>query len=195
LSAPVSAIGNGLVFVAVLKTRALHTSANILIGSLVLADFLVGALVQPLVVGVMTSENYHDDCLFVDSSTYLAFSIGSISASTMAAVSCERYIALFFPMRYTEILTNKRAYITASSIWVGWFVVNAFSFAENTTLPMMKTVIGNIFYSFGLLAIFFSYVKIFFLVRYHRRQIQVQLSASSSSSTTNQLKGPLSKPN
>jgi hypothetical protein len=180
LSSPVSAIGNGLVLMALVRTPSLHTSANVLIGSLALTDFLIGAVVQPMLTALVVNINLYLSCLYVDSSALIAFGYSSSSVTFMAAVSCERYIALFFPMRYPTLVNNTRAFIVAAIIWILWIAI----MCVLSQRVLFGQVIGGIVWFASCFAISFSYFKILLLVRHHRRQIQSQQAAVSTNTNT-----------
>jgi hypothetical protein len=108
---------------AIVRTPSLHTPANILIGSLALADFLIGAVVQHMLTALVVTRHLYLSCLCVDSFTFIGAVCVSVSVTSMAAVSCERYVALFFPMRYPTLFNNTRAFILVVGVWILWIVI------------------------------------------------------------------------
>ena len=66
VSLPVCVIGNALVLLAIVRTPSLYTPANILIASLALADFLVGAVVQPFITFIIIDKDALFHCKYVD---------------------------------------------------------------------------------------------------------------------------------
>jgi hypothetical protein len=180
LSSPVSAIGNGLVFMVTFRTPSLQTPANILIGSLALADFLIGAVVQPMLTALVVNINLYLSCLYVDSYTFVAVGCSAASVTFMAAVSCERYVALFFPMRYPTLVNNTRAFIVAAIIWIIWIAITCGLLQSG----LFGQVIAGAVWFASCFAIGLSYFKILLLVRHHRRQIQSQEAAVSTNADT-----------
>jgi hypothetical protein len=179
LSSPVSAIGNGLVLMAIITTPCLHTPANILIGSLALADFLIGAVVQPMSVAFVMNKSLFLNYSYQDSVAFLGIVCTSISVTLMGAVSCERYMALFLHLRYNTLVTNTRASIVALVIWLFWLTI-AFSYvlgARDQYLVIADQIAFVLGWIVSSVAIGTSYIKIFFLVRHHRRQILSQQAA------------------
>lgn len=187
LSSPVSAIGNGLVLLTILTTVSLQNPSNVLIASLALSDFLIGLIMQPLFTAVVLHKSLFLSCTYQDSITFIGFLCSSISATLMAAVSCERYMALFLHLRYNTLVTIKRVILVVLGIWIYWIVDSSAFFPGGVAF-----ILGQIFCTLAWLlssfAISFSYFKIFGLVRHHRRQIHSQQTtdpkASVSSSQT-----------
>lgn len=183
LTSPVSAIGNGLVLLTIMTTASLQNPSNILIASLALSDFLIGLIVQPLFSVVTMHKSLFISCNYQDSITFIGFLCTSISATLMAAVSCERYMALFLHLRYNTLVTNKRVIIAVLIIWIYWIADTSAFF-----LGGVAFILGQIFCTIAWLlssfAISLSYFKIFGLVRHHRRQIHSQQTADSRASSS-----------
>jgi hypothetical protein len=180
LTSPVSAIGNGLVLMAIVKNPSLRTPDNILIGSLALADFLIGAVIQPMLTALVVNRNLYLSCLYVDSYTLITFGCGAVSVTFMAAVSYERYVALFFPMRYPTLVNNTRAFIVAAGVLILWIAIMC---VLSKSVLFGQVIAGTVWFA-SCFAIAFSYFKILLLVRHHRRQSQSQQAAVSPNTDT-----------
>lgn len=185
---PVSSIGNLLVVIVMIKTPSLHTIANIFIGALAFSDFFVGALMQPFTIAYLSSRSVFLDCNFQDSTTFIGFFLTSTSATLMAAVSCERYVCLFQHLRYSTIITHKRAILAVCLIWFYWIVDTA-AFFLGGGFFIAAQVLCTLAWTSSSVIIAFCYLKILLLVRRHQRQIQSQLAVSSTTTeTTSQAK-------
>jgi hypothetical protein len=169
----VCVVGNGLFLTVLLKTSSLHTPANVLIGSLAVADFFIGAVVQPQMCAFVHQKNLYQNCDFVDAFTFLSHMLACISGTTMAAISCERYIALFYHLRYTELVTKKRVTIVIIGIWVFWFIIDALTFLGSLLqfVHDLRAAVAILAWLLCCGAIIASYFKIFLLARRHQRQI------------------------
>ncbi|XP_031561149.1 trace amine-associated receptor 9-like [Actinia tenebrosa] len=182
VSSPISAVGNCLVMVAIMRTPYLHTPDNILVGALAVADCLIGAVVQPMLMAVMIKPDvFLRICPFVTAYTLVGF-VCSNSVSLMAAVSGERCMALFQPLRYSSIVTNNKAFITALLIWFVWVVAGCCSCFGGVLFTIGQTFAGIVWFA-SCIIIGASYIKICLLVRHHRRQIHAQHAAISSANT------------
>lgn len=184
VSLPVCVIGNLLVLLAILTTPSLQKPANIIIGSLALVDFLVGVVLQPFFAFLILNTEAIFHCRYVDACIACSYAMASCSVTSMALVSLERYVALFYPLRYTALVTNERSYLAWFLAWIIPISNTALSVYSFT----IGLVIGPLVYSLSLTAIAIVYLKIHLLVRRHRRQIQSQQMATASAERASQTK-------
>ena len=95
-----------------------------------------------------------------------------VSLLTMAVISADRLIALLSGLRYKEIVTLKRIYITIASFWVLCLVASLCTiFDQRITLLSILISIP-----LSLLISLASYTKIFRTLRHHQAQVQQQPS-------------------
>ena len=114
---------NAIAVFVILRTPQLHQPRNILLCSLAACDFFVGLTSQPsfvvaeisLILGKM--ELY---CLTVFIHFYTSWLFNGISFLTLSAISIERYLALRFHLRYTELITTTLVVITVVMYWLIW---------------------------------------------------------------------------
>uniref|UniRef100_A0A8C4QIW9 Adenosine receptor B1a n=1 Tax=Eptatretus burgeri TaxID=7764 RepID=A0A8C4QIW9_EPTBU len=115
--AVLAAGGNGLVCVAVLRTRQLRTVTNFFLVSLAVADVFVGLVAIPC--AIMTDQGIPRNkfllCLVMLSSI-ITFTQSSIFS--LLAVAIERYVAIFNPFRYQAIMTPHNAIIIIVITWL-----------------------------------------------------------------------------
>lgn len=183
VSSPVSVVGNILVFLAIMRTSYLHTPDNILVGALAVNDCLVGAVVQPMSMALMIkTSDFLGSCPFVTAYTLVGF-VCSNSVSLMAAISWERCMALFRPLRYSSLVTNNRAFIVALLIWFAWIVAACCSCFGGVIFTTGQILAGIVWFA-SCIIIGASYIKICLLVRHHRRQIHAQHEATSNTNTS-----------
>ena len=169
-------IGNGLVLGTIWKTQALHTSSNILLFGLALSDFGVGLIVQPMFVFCLIAEiatkRYIASIWMVYRVTQAVFV--SATVLTLTAVSVDRFLALYFHLRYTVVVTVKRTIVALFVIWTA-------SFMYALTLIVDKHIDQDVGLHRRLcIIIVFSslvvnsvvYCMILRIARYHQNQIQ-----------------------
>ena len=84
----------------------------------------------------------------------------------MTAMSVDRLRALFLGLRYRQVVTLKRKYLTVTIFWV--FVVTSMYFLDYQIMSRY----GKIRISLCLLTSLFSYGRIFFLLRYNLTRVQ-----------------------
>ncbi|XP_060601078.1 adenosine receptor A1-like [Ruditapes philippinarum] len=194
--------GNGLVLLAILKHRRLQTVTNCFIGSLALADFLVGVVVAPLAaLSYLGLPHNFSGCVFTNS-IIVAFT--QVSIFNLLAVAFERYFAIKHPFAYTKHLDIKLSLLVNAGVWFlgmvigliplfGWNLEDKRN--ENwtcnfeTVIDMEYTVY---FHFFGcivipLIIIIAIYCYIFIIVRQHMSRITALTIPSPQYSTSSSL--------
>ncbi|XP_017341834.3 trace amine-associated receptor 13c-like [Ictalurus punctatus] len=116
--------GNLLVIISVLHFKQLHTPTNMLVFSLAVSDFLVGALAMlPMLIWKIEScwifaRGY---CIsFLMASYFLT----SLSIYNVGLIAVDRYLALSNPFLYTNTISNRTMCIVVSSNWCVCLVYN-----------------------------------------------------------------------
>ncbi|XP_063427748.1 adenosine receptor A1-like [Mytilus trossulus] len=174
----ISVVGNTMVLLAIYKNMKLRTVTNTFIGSLALADLLVGILVSPLAalsyLGLPADYMW---CVFTNS-VIVVFT--QISIFNLCAIAVERFIAIKSPYFYQEHLTIKVAIIISIIAWIAGMIVgftpmfgwNLGPMADNkcaflSVIDMNYIVYFN-FFGFvlsPLVIMFLIYVYIYYIVR------------------------------
>ncbi|XP_040913473.1 trace amine-associated receptor 13c-like [Toxotes jaculatrix] len=108
---------NLLVIISISHFRQLHTTTNLLLLSLAVADFLVGLLQMPVEILL-----FHD-CWFLGDiicvvNYFLGFLVISVSVGNMVLISVDRYIAICDPMFYSTKVTLKRVQLCVYLCWI-----------------------------------------------------------------------------
>ena len=172
LNAPLILIaisGNSLVLAAILRTPSLRSPSTVFLCSLAVSDLLVGLVVQPVYIAEQLQPSH--SLLFVRR-TVLFLACG-VSLCTMAAISLDRFLALHYHMRYPNLITEKRAVYASATLWVIGILLSCFGFWKENVY-FFTIAVGT---TICLFVSTFSYVRIYFFVRQHRLQIQVQQQA------------------
>ena len=108
--------GNAVVVWLIAKNASLRTVSNIFITSLAVADFFVGLVIAPVWISrCLYSDQYeHKFALAID---YLWIHTTVATTFNLSCITLERNIAIFHPLRYQEILTEKRCFAAIATIW------------------------------------------------------------------------------
>ena len=109
-------VTNGLVLLAMMRYRSLHTVTNCYVGSLSVADILVGLLVPPLLaVSKAGFPRHFYACVLINS---LALVCVNISILSLFCVALDRYWAVLHPIARRNVATTGRALLLVASTWV-----------------------------------------------------------------------------
>ncbi|XP_027016337.2 trace amine-associated receptor 13c-like [Tachysurus fulvidraco] len=109
--------GNLLIIISVLHFKQLHTPTNMLVLSLAVSDFLVGALVM-LPIFIWTIESCwmfgRDFCI---SFLFIGGVLMTISIYNVALIAVDRYLALSNPFLYMSSISRRTMCIVGYSNW------------------------------------------------------------------------------
>ncbi|VDI52998.1 adenosine receptor A1-like [Mytilus galloprovincialis] len=197
----ISVVGNTMVLLAIYKNMKLRTVTNTFIGSLALADLLVGILVSPLAalsyLGLPADYMW---CVFTNS-VIVVFT--QISIFNLCAIAVERFIAIKSPYFYQEHLTIKVAIIISIIAWIAGMIVgftpmfgwNLGPMADNkcaflSVIDMNYIVYFN-FFGFvlsPLVIMFLIYVYIYYIVRQQLVKIAALEIANQNAQKKQKLK-------
>ena len=169
----ISVIGNALVLTAILRTPSLHSPSTVFLCSLAISDLLVGLVLQPIFVATgIKPGNYS----LLHAYDMLALSVCGVSLCAMAAISVDRFLAVYYHMRYPILMTSKRALYTSSTVWFTSIILSCVRF-WNKDIHDLTIAVGT---AICLIICSASYIRIYFIVRRHQLQIHVQQQAVES---------------
>lgn len=188
---PAIIAANVMVFIAVLRKSQLRTIANTSILCLAFADLLVGLVVQPayLVYQASKMENpQRFPCTELLVYSFTGASCICFSFLTLTLITLERYVAVFYPYRYTQLVTSRRIVITNSAMWLSWIVLIValrFQYGVNSSHEITA-------FSFVIIANFmltiFVYFRVFRLVRRCTAQVGAQIHQQNQTTDAQEAK-------
>ena len=114
-----SFIGNGTLFLTVLRHRSLRTNLNLLVLSVTAADIVSVLSSQPMdIVYIIEFPNipFTPIGYIIWFSLYYAYL--TISAYSLCAVNLDRLIAVRFPLRYKSVVRRKVIYRVILACWI-----------------------------------------------------------------------------
>ena len=95
----------------------IHSVLKVFLFSLALADLGVGAVVQPLyiaaVLTAMTGQLEASSTIYV-----VNWLLPYISFATLTGIAIDRYLALYFRLRYRILVTTKRVITLLILLWI-----------------------------------------------------------------------------
>ena len=175
-------LGNALILVALSKETSLHPPSKLLLRSLATTDLCVGIIVEPFQVTYWISVVYErwDICR----STTATFIITNrtlclVSLLTLTAISVDRLLALLLGLRYRQVVTLKRTYVTVFTFWVSSFVGSTI-FLWNELLSVRYS---HIVILLCVVTSVYSYTTIFLRLRHHQNQVQENVTGQPNQTT------------
>jgi len=95
---------NTLVFILIAKKRSLRTTTNYFLIGLAASDLLTGLTSLPVAI---TCNIYQENWVCF-STIYIWMFTSFLTLSHILAVTADRFIAIMFSLRYTQIVTKRR---------------------------------------------------------------------------------------
>ena len=123
LVSPCSILLNVLVIVAVKTSPRLKTNHHILLASLAGTDLLTGAISQPLLIAEEiyllkgSSLNSYSFCFLRNVSAITGMTTVIASLQHLALLSIERYLAITYPFKYLELITELPLNASVVTVW------------------------------------------------------------------------------
>ncbi|XP_029981598.1 trace amine-associated receptor 13c-like [Sphaeramia orbicularis] len=113
----VTVVLNLLVIIAISHFRQLHTTTNLLLLSMAVADFLVGFLQMPFHIFQYQGCWYLGDFICAVNN-FSSFLVVSVSVGCMVLISIDRYVAICDPLLYPTKVTMKRVQLSIYLCWI-----------------------------------------------------------------------------
>ncbi|XP_074825217.1 tubulin beta-3 chain [Natator depressus] len=171
----VSLVENVLVVVAIIKNRNLHSPMHYFICCLAVSDILVSVsnLVETLFMLLME----HGMLLLqtsiirqVDNVIDMMICSSVVSSlSFLGAIAVDRYITIFYALRYHSIMTMQRAVVIIVGIWVASTISSSLFIAYYKNSAVILCLIG--FFLSMLILVVGLYIHMFSLAHHHARNI------------------------
>ena len=163
-------IGNAVVLWLIVRNRSLRTTSNLFLTSLAAADFLVGLVIDPVWISIRYTAYYPDhlqthgkaiDYLWIHTSVATTFNL--------CCVTLDRHIAIFYPLRYEDIVTNRRCYVLIATVWLMSLVLPCSRF-----LIKDEPVLSTLYISFTVITVLIPMIIIVFCSIRNLRAAAVQ---------------------
>ena len=164
-------LGNAPIQVALHKESSLHPPTKLLLRTLSASDLCVALIVEPLFAAFLLSlvkERWNICHSIVNTAFPIGFFFSVVSFLILTVISVDRLLALLLGLRYRQVVTLKRTWVTVITICVLSIIPSTMYFWNEN----ISKWCGIIVTSLGLLISAFSYTKIFLRLRHHQSQIQ-----------------------
>lgn len=167
--------GNALILAALHKVSCLHPSSKLFYRNLAISDFLIGIVVEPVLITYWISvvKQQWTICRYsVVAFQSLSLILFSVSLLTMTAISIDRLLSLLLGIRCRQIVTLKRVVLIVVAFWVMSIAGASSVFFRYSQISAWY---GHIIIALCLVTSTFSYAKTYQTLHQHRIQIQYQV--------------------
>ena len=176
-------VANLVVLVAMRRVTSIRLPSKLLLCSLVLTDLGAGSVVTPQLAAFLFLRGTFPDlvqCSLYNSLVFTASMFSTASLLNLAAISLDRYAALFFHLKYQQIVTTRRVCAVLAFIWTLALLLALVSLWEYKPVhPSVVTV-----FAVALLVIFVTCIKIFHRLRAPHIQPQAPDQAQQQAGNT-----------
>ena len=167
-------VANLVVLLAMRRVTSIRLPSKLLLCSLVLTDLGAGSVVQPQFATRLFLRAIYPD--LVPCSLYRSYAAAAplfsyASLLTLAAISLDRYAALFFHIKYKQIVTTRRVCAVLAFIWAFAALWPILTFVKRHDKLTFASLVATVFFV-PLLVIFVACTKIY--IRLRAQQIHPQ---------------------
>lgn len=168
-----AALGNGIILVAILRSKNIQTPSYLLITSFAFTDLLVGLVYHPLQIILnifFLKDNVSGICKIFKTFNFVSILLGLLSFIMATCISIDRYLALRLMQRYRAVVTKKKVGLM---ILLAWSLgIGLASYSTQTKLFLCYgTAIFSILVVFLILTCFFYFKALRTLQLYSVGQI------------------------
>ena len=175
---------NLVVLLAMRRVTSIRLPSKLLLCSLVMTDLGAGSVVQPQWAAFLLSLGTYPDlvkCPLYKTAVFTGSAFSSASLLTLAAISLDRYAALFFHLKYQQIVTTRRVCTVLAFIWNIALLIALGSLWDNKLWYTSVVIVFPVAY----LVIFVACTKIYRRLR--AQQIQPHTPDQAQQQTGNTL--------
>ena len=172
-------LGNTLILAALHKESSLHSPSKLLLRSLAITDLCVGIIAEPLAANhwISAVNERWNICRFAGAASFIAgYFLCSVSLFTLTAISVDRLLALLLGLRYRQLVTLRRTFVTVIVFWV----VSIFCSPTLLWNSLIFLWYGYIVIPLCLVTSIYSYTKIFLTLCHHQTQIEDDVQGQQS---------------
>lgn len=188
----VTSLENILVIHALWNASSIPANIKKFFLSLAFSDLAVG-LVAQLMSGVMVTaliiaeyKNYSKAFLCPTILTFcyfVSFFLAGASFFTVIAIGIDRFLAITLHLRYRDVVTSSRVFMTLVSVWLMSGVAACIYVSLIYTSELVIVIIEIV----GLFLTTVVYIRIYRVIKYHQNQIHSKLQLSNTAPEAGQL--------
>lgn len=190
-----SLLENILVIFAIIKNKNLHSPMYFFICSLALADMLVSVsnAWETIVIHLLANRRLVVEDHFIHQIDNVFDSLICISVvasmCSLLAIAVDRYISIFYALRYHSIMTVRRARMIIASIWSFCTGCGIVFIIYSDTTPVVVCLVAMFLAMLLLMASLYSHM--FLLAQSHVRRMATLPGSNAAIQQRASLKGAL----
>ena len=156
---------------AIPKILSVPKTLRTLMLNLAVSDVVVGVVGQPLSTSFLVTwlQMNNPSCSTYYLTGGVIRTLLIVSLLSVVAISADRFLAVHLHLRYKELVTHRRVVSVVISIWVFSAFFSLMMFWVSTST---RAIISTIFHTTGFLLTTLINIRIHFIVRRHKFQIQ-----------------------
>ncbi|XP_071403348.1 melanocortin receptor 5-like [Centroberyx affinis] len=171
----ISLLENILVITAIVRNKNLHSPMYLFICSLAVADMLVSVsnAWETVIIYLLNNRRLVVDDRFVRQVDNIFDSMICISVvasmCSLLAIAVDRYVTIFYALRYHNIMTLRRAGVIIAGIWTFCISCGIVFIVYSDATPVIVCLVSMFFAMLLLMASLYSHM--FMLARSHVKRI------------------------
>ena len=183
-------VGNLIILLALYKTPALKkTTSNYFVGSLAYADLFVGLFANSLYVALSGFVSLQEIQELKNVETFVWLLTTTVTTFNLCFVAADRYIAIFYPLRYPEVITTKRLFRAIICMWIFAVLFASIPFyLPYSDLPKLWIAGSFVTFFLPLAVLLFCYYRIYLVVKEQNSRLKRRPTFDRSTPSAEKLK-------
>ena len=165
---------NSLAFYVFMSSHTLLTRSNSYLISMMMTDFLVGTVLEPLFIAQLASTETARSCHLNDTSRFITAILTGVTMGTIALISYDRFILLSKAVRYNLYIGNVKVAVLIALSWFLPFAITFCKYLDDEEL--VYCVVVFVYATIMVIITIISYYKIISTIRKKRKQICVHIA-------------------
>ena len=160
-------LGNSGMLIVFIKSKSLHSAANILLAVLCFFDLLVGAIVDPLLLTILVRDDGPHSTILVSFFLYMVSLFDGFSMVAITCIALERFTGVCFPFFYEKNASKKNSIFAISLSSVAWALLSFLFFINEVTLLYICTALEFLIF----LTVSMCYMRIYKVIQKKRAHV------------------------